>query len=139
LSSETSGCCLMFAAAIGAIRFSSESKSHRRLQRWLDGTGRDRPMAWAPRSPDITSMDFFLRDHIKALIYTSPFCFSGFASFPTLVKANLTVRCKDASPTYISFTINIYFGLPYHFTKFGHGVFPHLYIKIQPVPRGKQS
>ena len=29
-------------------------------------------MAWPPRSPDLTTMDFFLWGHIKALIYTSP-------------------------------------------------------------------
>jgi hypothetical protein len=29
-------------------------------------------MAWPPRSPDLTQMDFFLWGHIKALIYTSP-------------------------------------------------------------------
>jgi hypothetical protein len=31
------------------------------------------PMAWPPRSPDFTPMDFFLWEHIKALIYTSLF------------------------------------------------------------------
>jgi hypothetical protein len=30
-------------------------------------------MAWLPRSPDFTPMDFFLWGHIKAQIYTSPF------------------------------------------------------------------
>ena len=29
-------------------------------------------MAWPPKSPDLTPMDFFLWDQIKALIYTSP-------------------------------------------------------------------
>ena len=29
-------------------------------------------MFWSPREPDLTSVDFFLWGHIKALIYTSP-------------------------------------------------------------------
>ena len=29
-------------------------------------------MAWPPRSPDLTPMDFFLWCHINALIYSSP-------------------------------------------------------------------
>jgi hypothetical protein len=29
-------------------------------------------MAWPPRSPDITPLDFFLWGHIKALIYILP-------------------------------------------------------------------
>jgi hypothetical protein len=35
--------------------------------------GRVGPMAWPPRSPDFTPVDFFLWEHIKTLIYTSPF------------------------------------------------------------------
>ena len=61
------GCCCFNDKEI--ISF-SESASHRHLQRSLDWTGR--PMAWTPRSADITPMDFFQWDHIKALIYTSP-------------------------------------------------------------------
>jgi len=40
--------------------------------------------------------------------------FSGFASFPTLVKPTLTVCCtvRTASPTYSSSTINLRFILP---------------------------
>jgi len=34
--------------------------------------GQDKPMAWPPRSPDLTPMAFFIRGHIKDLIYTSP-------------------------------------------------------------------
>ena len=37
--------------------------------RWI---GRGGSMAWPPRSPDLTLMDSFLWDHIKALIYMSP-------------------------------------------------------------------
>ena len=65
-------CCLMVGAAstIKEMRSSSDSTSHRHLNdRWI---GRDGPMAWPPRSPDVTPMNFFLWDHIKALIYTSP-------------------------------------------------------------------
>jgi hypothetical protein len=35
---------------------------------------------------------------------------------------------KDARPTYSCLTINLCFNSSYHFKKFGHGVFPHLYI-----------
>jgi hypothetical protein len=35
-------------------------------------TGQGEPMAWPPRSPDLTPMDFFIWGHIKDLIYTSP-------------------------------------------------------------------
>ena len=35
--------------------------------------GRGRPLAWPPRSPDITPMGFFLWGYIKALIFTTPF------------------------------------------------------------------
>jgi len=34
--------------------------------------GWGRPMAWPPKSPDLTPMDFFLWGHIKALIYMLP-------------------------------------------------------------------
>jgi len=37
--------------------------------RWIGGDG---PIAWPPMSPDLTPMDFFPWDHIKAVIYTSP-------------------------------------------------------------------
>jgi hypothetical protein len=37
--------------------------------RWI---GCGEPLAWPPRSPDLTPMDFFLWGHIKALIYMLP-------------------------------------------------------------------
>jgi hypothetical protein len=58
------------ASTIREIRSSSESTSHRYLQRSLDWTGWAN--ALASRSPDITPMDFVLWGHIKAPIYTSP-------------------------------------------------------------------
>ena len=36
---------------------------------WIGGVG---PVAWPPRSPDLTPMDLFLWGYMKALIYTSP-------------------------------------------------------------------
>lgn len=37
--------------------------------RWI---GRNGPVRWSPRSPDITPLDFFLWGHIKALVYRTP-------------------------------------------------------------------
>jgi hypothetical protein len=34
--------------------------------------GQGEPMAWPPRLPDLTPMDFFIQGHIKDRIYTSP-------------------------------------------------------------------
>jgi hypothetical protein len=36
---------------------------------WL---GQGGPMAWPPRSPDLTPLDFFLWGHVKAPIYILP-------------------------------------------------------------------
>jgi hypothetical protein len=38
-------------------------------ERWI---GRGGPTAWPPRSPDLTSMDFFLWECVKDLVYVSP-------------------------------------------------------------------
>mgnify|MGYP001047299604 CR=1 FL=1 len=37
--------------------------------RWI---GRGGPIRWAPRSPDLTPLDFFLWGHVKNIIYKSP-------------------------------------------------------------------
>lgn len=37
--------------------------------RWI---GRGGPIAWPPRSPDLTPMDFYLWGHLKTLVYSSP-------------------------------------------------------------------
>jgi hypothetical protein len=37
--------------------------------RWI---GRGGPVAWPPRSPDLTSLDFFLWGHMKSLVYETP-------------------------------------------------------------------
>lgn len=37
--------------------------------RWI---GRNGPLPWAPRSPDINPMDFFFWGHLKALVYATP-------------------------------------------------------------------
>jgi hypothetical protein len=39
-------------------------------------------------------------------------------------------RGNDASPTYNSLTINLYFGPPCHLMKFGHGVFLHPVLSV---------
>jgi hypothetical protein len=38
-------------------------------QRWI---GRGGPIRWAPRSPDLTPLDFFLWGHLKNIVYQSP-------------------------------------------------------------------
>lgn len=37
--------------------------------RWI---GRGGPVAWPPRSPDLTPLDFFLWGHMKSLVYETP-------------------------------------------------------------------
>jgi hypothetical protein len=37
--------------------------------RWI---ARGRPVAWPPRSPDLTPLDFFLWGHIRSLVYETP-------------------------------------------------------------------
>ena len=37
--------------------------------RWI---GRDGPTPWPPRSPDITSLDFFLWGHVKDRVFSTP-------------------------------------------------------------------
>ena len=34
--------------------------------------GKGGPVAWPPRSPDLTLLDFFLWGHIKSLVYKTP-------------------------------------------------------------------
>ncbi|KAJ4426353.1 hypothetical protein ANN_27167 [Periplaneta americana] len=37
--------------------------------RWI---GREGPIAWPPRSPDLNPLDFYLWGHLKSLVYSSP-------------------------------------------------------------------
>jgi hypothetical protein len=37
--------------------------------RWF---GRDGPIPWPPRSPDITPLDFFLWVYVKGIVYKTP-------------------------------------------------------------------
>ena len=37
--------------------------------RWI---GRNGPIAWPARSPDLTPLDFFLWGHMKTLVYDTP-------------------------------------------------------------------
>ena len=38
-------------------------------QQWIGGDG---PTAWPPRSPDLTSLDFFFWGYIKDIVYRTP-------------------------------------------------------------------
>jgi len=49
--------------------------------RW---TGRDGPTLWPPRSPDITSLDFFLRGYVKNKVFSTP------VPYITNLKARIT-------------------------------------------------
>ncbi len=42
---------------------------HQFPQRWI---GRGGPIRWAPRSPDLTPLDFFLWGHLKNIVYKTP-------------------------------------------------------------------
>jgi hypothetical protein len=48
------------------------------VRRWLNNTfrqhwmGEGGPVAWPPRSPDLTPLDFFLWGHVKQLVYVTP-------------------------------------------------------------------
>ena len=48
------------------------------VRRFLDQTfpdrwmGRDGPMLWPPRSPDLTPLDFFLWGYVKDIVYRTP-------------------------------------------------------------------
>jgi hypothetical protein len=48
------------------------------IRAYLDGTfpgrwiGRDSPMPWPPRSPDITPLDFFLWGYVKSNVFRTP-------------------------------------------------------------------
>lgn len=46
-----------------------EFLSHTFPDRWI---GRDGPISWPPRSPDITPLDFFLWGYIKDYVYSAP-------------------------------------------------------------------
>ena len=47
----------------------------KRVRTWLDQKfdnrwiGRGGPISWAPRSPDLTPLDFFLWGHVKSNVY----------------------------------------------------------------------
>jgi len=53
--------------------------------------GQGRSMAWPPRSPDLTPMDFFLWGHIKALFYMLPVDFEEDLS-AHIIEAAGTIR-----------------------------------------------
>jgi hypothetical protein len=85
----TKKCQVGAALMIWAIRSSSESTYHCHLKWLLVWT------AWAcdmaPRSPDLTPMDFFLLGHIKALIYMLPVD-SEEHLMARIIKAAATIR-----------------------------------------------
>lgn len=51
---------------------------HRNVRNWLDNNfpekwiGRNGPVSWPPRSPDITPLDFFIWGFLKEIVYASP-------------------------------------------------------------------
>ncbi len=55
-----------------AIHFSKEVRSW--LNKVFDGRwiGRGGPISWAPRSSDLTPLDFFLWGHLKTNVYKTP-------------------------------------------------------------------
>lgn len=55
-------------------------------ERWI---GRGGPVAWPPRSPDITPMDFFLWGYIKDIVYATP----------VNTREELIQRIRDAART----------------------------------------
>jgi len=55
--------------------------------RWIERGG---PVAWPPRSPDLTPMEFFLGVQIRNLIFTSP-CDSEDDLIARIVKAASTI------------------------------------------------
>jgi hypothetical protein len=55
-------------------------------QRWI---GRGAPIAWPPKSPDLTLCDYFLWGYIKPKVYATP---------PTTVE-NMQQRIRDAFGT----------------------------------------
>jgi len=60
-------------AAASVIReMRSSSDQHLTATYKICWIGRGRPMAWPPRSPDLTPVVFFPWGYIKTLIYTSP-------------------------------------------------------------------
>lgn len=56
-------------AEMADMHFSIAVRNHLRAtfgNRWI---GRGGPVAWPPRSPDLTCLDFFLWGHMKQLVY----------------------------------------------------------------------
>ncbi|ERL85978.1 hypothetical protein D910_03392 [Dendroctonus ponderosae] len=43
--------------------------NHEYADKWI---GRNGPVNWPPRPPDLTPMDFFFWGHIKSLVYRTP-------------------------------------------------------------------
>jgi hypothetical protein len=56
--------------------------------RWIDRGG---PIAWAPRSPDLIPLDFYLWGHLKTLVYAAPVD-NEEALYHSIVDACQTIR-----------------------------------------------
>jgi hypothetical protein len=54
--------------------------------RWL---GRDGPLAWPPRSPDITPLDFFLWGYVKDKVYVTKV--TGVEDMKTRIRDAITI------------------------------------------------
>ncbi|CAH1967458.1 unnamed protein product [Acanthoscelides obtectus] len=67
------------------------SHYHNRVRNYLDTwsnnrwIGRDGPISWPPRSPDMTPMDFFLWSYVKQEVYR----------YPPSTSENMKERIKD--------------------------------------------
>ena len=81
------GCCCLSDKG-NEILFKINLSPPLNKNRW---TGRGGPMAWPPRSSDLTQMDFFLWGHIQTLIYTSPVDFEEGLLVP-VVEAAANIR-----------------------------------------------
>src|SRR5258705_3354060 len=58
--------------------------------RWI---GRGGPIAWPPRSPDLTPLDFFLWGHVKSLVYATA------VETQEELTARIIAACEDVQRT----------------------------------------
>jgi hypothetical protein len=63
--------------------------------------GRDEPIPWPPRSPDITPLDFFLWGYVKDIVYKTPVTTFGelkklriVAAIETVTQQTLENTCR---------------------------------------------
>ncbi|PNF31703.1 hypothetical protein B7P43_G13374 [Cryptotermes secundus] len=61
--------------------------------RWI---GRDGPISWPPRSPDVTPLDFFLWGYVKDIVYKTQV--RGIDRLKTRVRDAIATGCRYACP-----------------------------------------